>query len=80
MLKMYLLFCSFWYHLHDPIGISSHFDLSLDTNGSCVVLWEIKQGQTHGWVNTTVRIGNHPKGSKVSNLNHFFELLISVYC
>ncbi|XP_034159304.2 MAM and LDL-receptor class A domain-containing protein 1 isoform X1 [Pangasianodon hypophthalmus] len=56
---------SFWYHLHDPLGISSNFDLSLDTNGSSVVLWEIKQGQTNGWVNTTVRIGNRPKGSKL---------------
>ncbi|MCJ8731787.1 hypothetical protein PDJAM_G00203550 [Pangasius djambal] len=56
---------SFWYHLHDPAGISSHFDLSLDNNGSSVVLWDIKQGQTNGWVNTTVRIGNRPKGSKL---------------
>ncbi|XP_058250824.1 MAM and LDL-receptor class A domain-containing protein 1 [Hemibagrus wyckioides] len=56
---------SFWYHLHDPYGISSHFALSLVTNGSSMVLWEIKQGQTNGWVNATVRIGNHPKGSKM---------------
>lgn len=61
------LFCSFWYHLHDPKGIASHFALSLVTNGSSMVLWEIKQGQTNGWVNATLRIGNRPKGSKVSS-------------
>ncbi|KAI5627922.1 MAM and LDL-receptor class A domain-containing protein 1 [Silurus asotus] len=52
----------FWYHLHDPVGTSSHFQLSLNTNE---ILWEIKQGQTDGWVNTTVRVGNRPKGSKM---------------
>lgn len=56
---------NFWYHLHDPIGISSHFALSLDTYGSSVVLWEIKQGQTSGWVNTAVGIGNRPEGTKL---------------
>ncbi|KAK3567512.1 hypothetical protein QTP86_019940, partial [Hemibagrus guttatus] len=56
---------SFWYHLHDPAGMSSHFALSMDSNGSSVVLWEIKQGQTNGWVNAIVRIGKHPKGSKM---------------
>lgn len=66
-----LSFCSFWYHLHDPFGISSRLALSLDTNSTSVVLWEIKQGQTNGWVNATVRIGNRPKGSKVSNVKHF---------
>ncbi|KAL7879922.1 hypothetical protein SRHO_G00021760 [Serrasalmus rhombeus] len=55
---------SFWYHLHDPIGLSSHFALSMVTNGSSLVLWEIKKGQTDGWVNASVRLGNRPEGFK----------------
>ncbi|XP_037401783.1 MAM and LDL-receptor class A domain-containing protein 1 isoform X2 [Pygocentrus nattereri] len=56
---------SFWYHLHDPIGLSSHFALSMVTNGSSLVLWEIKKGQTDGWVNASVRLGNRPEGFKL---------------
>ncbi|KAI4891478.1 hypothetical protein NFI96_023830, partial [Prochilodus magdalenae] len=57
---------SFWYHLHDPIDISSHFALIAITDGSNLILWEIKKGQTDGWENATVRVGNRPKGFKLA--------------
>ncbi|KAG9273992.1 MAM and LDL-receptor class A domain-containing protein 2-like [Astyanax mexicanus] len=56
---------SFWYHLHDPVGISSHFVLSLVSEGSSVVLWNIKKGQTDGWENASARVGNRPKAFKM---------------
>ncbi|TRY97687.1 hypothetical protein DNTS_035487, partial [Danionella cerebrum] len=56
---------SFWYHLHDAVNISSHLSLSLISKSSTVELWSIKKGQTHGWENASLLIGNHALGSKL---------------
>ncbi|KAL1280451.1 hypothetical protein QQF64_015051 [Cirrhinus molitorella] len=57
---------SFWYHLHDAANTASFFSLSLISNTSPVKLWSIKKGQTNGWENASLLIGNHPLGSKLS--------------
>ncbi|XP_056333186.1 MAM and LDL-receptor class A domain-containing protein 1 isoform X2 [Danio aesculapii] len=56
---------SFWYHLHDAVNISSHFTLSLTSNTKTVELWSIKKGQTNGWENAGLLIGNRALGSKL---------------
>lgn len=56
----------FWYHLHDDISVSSNFALSLIANTSTVLFWSTKKGQTNGWENATVLIGNHLHGSKIA--------------
>ncbi|XP_067219288.1 MAM and LDL-receptor class A domain-containing protein 1 isoform X1 [Chanodichthys erythropterus] len=56
---------SFWYHLHDPVNIASDFSLSLIGGTSPVKLWSIKKGQTNGWENACLLIGNRPLGLKL---------------
>ncbi|KAK1787196.1 hypothetical protein P4O66_017048 [Electrophorus voltai] len=58
---------SFWYHLQESI-IASHFALSVLTDRPAMLLWETKQGQTDGWVNASVRVGNRPSGFKSESL------------
>ncbi|MFT7812312.1 MAM and LDL-receptor class A domain-containing protein 2-like isoform X1 [Arapaima gigas] len=55
----------FWYHLYDSIGISSDFSLHIITRSSTKELWKVKKGQTNGWENATVHIGNRPAASKL---------------
>lgn len=61
---------SFWYHLHDPVNIASEFSLSLIGGTSSVELWSIKKGQTNGWENACLLIGNRPQGWKVMHCMH----------
>ncbi|XP_041944947.1 MAM and LDL-receptor class A domain-containing protein 2 isoform X2 [Alosa sapidissima] len=57
---------SFWYHLHDDIGVSSGLYLSAYTNTSVFSLWSIRKGATKGWENATVFIGNRPAVTKLA--------------
>ncbi|KPP64496.1 hypothetical protein Z043_117149 [Scleropages formosus] len=55
----------FWYHLHDGTGISSEVSLQEVSQSSPVELWRVKKGQTSGWENATVHIGNRPAASRL---------------
>lgn len=52
------------------MNTSSDFSLSLIGDTSSVKLWSIKKGQTNGWENACLLIGNLPLGLKVMHCIH----------